>query len=77
MIPVRSATRCNAPGELGLVVRRTIRSRGAFGALSLLLLVLAACATPTDSYVSTSTSRGPYIDATLVLPSGEWRFLYV
>ncbi len=76
MIPVRSATRGNAPGELGLVVRRTIRSRGAFGALSLMLLVLAACATPTDSYVSTSTSRGPYIDATLVLPSGDWRFLF-
>lgn len=37
---------------------------------------MAACATPTSSYVSTSTLRGPYIDATLLLQSGEWRFLF-
>ena len=40
------------------------------------LCLLAACATPTSSYVSTSTLRGPYIDATLLLQSGEWRFLF-
>ncbi len=58
------------------VVKRTVRKRGAFGLLSVALCLLAACATPRGSYVSTSTLRGPYIDATLLLQSGEWRFLF-
>ena len=57
-------------------MRRTIPKRGAFGLLSMALCLLAACATPRSSYVSTSTLRGPYIDATLLLRSGEWRFLF-
>lgn len=45
-------------------------------ALAVALLLLVACAAPRGSYVATATPRGPYIDATLVLSSGDWRFLF-
>ncbi len=44
--------------------------------LTVLLAALTACATPKNSYVADSTLVGPYIDATLALPSGYWRFLF-
>ncbi len=42
----------------------------------MVVCVLAACATFRSSYVATSTPRGSYIDATLLLDSGAWRFLF-
>jgi len=41
------------------------------------LIAGIGCATPRGSYVADSTFRGPYyIDSTLSLPSGQWRFLF-
>ncbi len=45
-------------------------------ALPALLVVIVACATPKQSYVSNALSRGGYIDATLSVGSGDWRFLF-
>jgi hypothetical protein len=41
-----------------------------------LTFVFSGCAGPKGSYVSRSTVRGPYIDATLSVPDGDWRFLF-
>ncbi len=43
---------------------------------ALAALLACACVSDGPSYVGSSTVRGPFIDATLVLPSGEWRFLF-
>jgi hypothetical protein len=39
-------------------------------------LAVVACATPKHSYVSAAVPRGNYIDATLSVESGDWRFLF-
>lgn len=39
-------------------------------------LALVGCATMKGSYVSTVVPRDGYLDATLSIPSGDWRFLF-
>ncbi len=43
---------------------------------AVLTLLVGACAGPKGSYVSQSIVRGPYIDAVLSVPDGDWRFLF-
>jgi hypothetical protein len=40
------------------------------------IAAIAACVTPRWATVAVSQMRGPYIDATLALPSGDWRFFF-
>jgi hypothetical protein len=44
--------------------------------LAIAVVALAGCATFKGSYVAEATVRGPFIDATLSTPNGEWRFLF-
>lgn len=44
--------------------------------LGAILVLLGGCATTKPSTVSHAALRGPFIDARLATPSGEWRFLF-